>query len=409
MTALSPFTPREYPKLPPLAGVKLATAETAVRYQGRPDLLLVQFTEAAQVAGVFTRSATAAAPVQWCREILAQGTAKALVVNAGNANACTGPAGIRAVEQTVAETSRSCGVAPETVYIASTGVIGEPLPVEKMTGALPALVQLARPDGWEEAAQAIMTTDTYPKLATRQARLDGKTVTLNGIAKGSGMIAPDMATMLGFLFTDAAIEAPVLQQLLHEVAAESFNAITVDGDTSTNDTVLLFATGGLGNTPVGKATDRRLDSFRLALLELAQDLALQIVRDGEGISKLVTVEVADAADAAAARKVAGAIANSPLVKTAIAGEDPNWGRILMAVGKAGVPLEQEKLALWLGDLQVVAAGMVHPGYSEERAAAYMRGSEVEITVSLGAGDASARVWTCDLTHAYISINADYRS
>lgn len=409
MAALSPFTPKQFASLPPIAGMTLATAESGIRYKGRPDLLLALFEEGTQAVGVFTRSATAAAPVQWCRRILPAGAARALVVNAGNANACTGAPGMQAVEDVVGEISRSYYCAPDRVYVASTGVIGAPLNTAKITGIIPAMGKLARPDNWESAAQAIMTTDTYPKLATRQAMLDGRPVTLNGIAKGSGMIAPDMATMLAFLFTDAAIEAPVLQALLTEANEESFNAITVDGDTSTNDTVLCFTTGAAGNNAVSRLEDRRLDGFRVALMEIMQDLALQVICDGEGITKLVSVEVTDAASAGDARAIAASIANSPLVKTAIAGSDPNWGRIMMAVGKAGVALQQEKLALWLGDVPVVERGCIHPAYTEERGAAYMQGNSIEIQVSLGAGSASARMWTCDLTHDYISINADYRS
>ncbi len=405
----SPFAPERFPDMPEIAGATLFTTASGLKYQGRDDLLLVLLEEGTAAAGVFTRSATAAAPVHWCRRALREsgGQARMLVVNAGNANAFTGRAGEETARITAEEAARLVDAAPQQVQVSSTGVIGEPFEASGLTRHFPAMLAGA-PATWEEAARAIMTTDTYPKGAAATCTVNGKQVRICGIAKGSGMIAPNMATMLAYVFTDAAVPAPLLQKLLAEVVEETFNRITVDGDTSTNDTVLAFATGKGGAKVEGDDTET-LSVFRKALHAVCLDLALQIVRDGEGISKFVAVHVKGAPDEAAARAVGMSIANSPLVKTAVAGEDPNWGRIVMAVGKAGVPVDQQKLEIFIGGQLVARNGAVVPEYSESAAAEHMRGREIDIAVDLHMGKAALTVWTCDLTHAYIDINADYRS
>ncbi len=412
MDKISPFAPKHVPHLPVIDGVRLAAGAAGIRYPGRTDLLIALFDPGTTVAGVLTRSKTASAPVDWCRAHLAHGMARALVVNSGNANAFTGKRGREAVELTAQAAAELADCLAPDVYIASTGVIGEPLDAGKITARLAALARDAKPDGFAEAARAIMTTDTYPKLATRNAEIDGIEVTINGIAKGSGMIAPDMATMLAFLFTDAAIEAHALRASLDPAVDETLNAITIDGDTSTSDTLLIFATGrsaDRGAPRIADANDARLAGFRFALHEVMHDLALQIVKDGEGLTKFVTVKVTGAETRKAARAIARSIANSPLVKTAIAGEDPNWGRIVAAVGKAGEAADRDRLAIWLGDILVAKDGAVASDYREPRAAAYMKGPEIAITVDVGVGKEAATIWTCDLTHDYIAINADYRS
>jgi len=409
---ISPFAPKHLPDLPAIDGLRLATASAGIRYPGRTDLLLVVFDPGTTVAGVLTRSKTASAPVEWCRAHLAHGMARALVVNSGNANAFTGRRGEEAVKQTAEAAAEACDCLETDVYLASTGVIGEPLDARKIAEHLDALAREAEPDGFAEAARAIMTTDTYPKLATRKAEIDGVSIGINGIAKGAGMIAPDMATMLAFVFTDAAIEPQALRASLDPAVDETFNAITIDGDTSTSDTALIFATGrsALRGAPrIVHGEDLRLASFRFALHEVMHDLAQQIVKDGEGLSKFVTVKVTGAESKEAARAIAKSIANSPLVKTAIAGEDPNWGRIVAAVGKAGEAADRDKLAIWLGDILVAKDGEVASSYREKDGAAYMKGPEIAITVDVGVGESVATVWTCDLTHDYIAINADYRS
>jgi glutamate N-acetyltransferase/amino-acid N-acetyltransferase len=412
MTTPSPFSPEGLPHLPVIDGVRIAACAAGIRYPDRIDLLLALFDPGTAVAGVLTQSKTASAAVDWCKAHLGHGMARALVVNSGNANAFTGLRGREAVRLTAEAAAEAAGCLVPDVYLASTGVIGEPLDPSKFTGLLARLAAKASPDGYEEAARAIMTTDTYPKLATREAEIGGVRVTINGIAKGAGMIAPDMATMLAFLFTDAAIEPAALRAALAPAADETFNAITIDGDTSTSDTVLIFATGAAasrGSPRIGLTDDARLGDFRRALVELMGDLAQQIVKDGEGASKFVTVTVTGAETRAAARIIAFAIANSPLVKTAVAGEDPNWGRIVMAIGKAGEAADRDKLAIWLGDIRVAKDGEVDPDYREELGAAYMRAPEIAITVDVGVGRDQATVWTCDLTKDYIAINADYRS
>jgi glutamate N-acetyltransferase / amino-acid N-acetyltransferase len=409
---ISPFAPKHVPRLPVIDGVRLAAASAGIRYPGRTDLLLALFDPGTTVAGVLTRSKTASAPVDWCRDHLPHGMARALVVNSGNANAFTGKRGTETVKRTAEAASEAADCLPAEVYIGSTGVIGEPLDAGKIAVHLATMAKAAKPDTYIEAARAIMTTDTYPKLATRKAEIDGVEIAINGIAKGAGMIAPDMATMLAFLFTDLAIEPQALRASLDPGVDETFNAITIDGDTSTSDTLLVFATGrstSRGAPRIADGNDLRLAGFRLALAEVMHDLALQVVKDGEGLTKFVTVKVTGAESKKAARTIAKSIANSPLVKTAIAGEDPNWGRIVAAVGKAGEEADGDRLAIWLGDILVAKDGAVAPAYREQQGAAYMKGPEIAITVDVGVGKEAATIWTCDLTHDYIAINADYRS
>ncbi|MDB5589730.1 bifunctional glutamate N-acetyltransferase/amino-acid acetyltransferase ArgJ [Enterovirga sp.] len=406
---VSPLAPKHVPTLPPIAGIRLATAAAGIRYRGRTDVLFVSFDEGTEVAGVFTRSRCPSAAVDWCRANLGGGKARVLAVNSGNANAFTGLKGREATRLTAEIASRAAGCRPEEVFLASTGVIGEPLDATKFDGVLADCARRARPEGWLDAARAIMTTDTFPKVATRTVRLGDRDVTINGMAKGAGMIAPDMATMLSFVFTDAAIAAPVLQEMLAAGAARSFNCVTVDGDTSTSDTLLLFATGRAGGAPVETAQDPRLGSFREGLEALLRDLAQQVARDGEGARKFVTVEVGGAESDASAHRIAMSIANSPLVKTAIGGEDANWGRVVMAVGKAGEPADRDRLSIWFGPVRVAHEGARDPAYDEAEASAVMREEEVTVRVDLGLGAGRATVWTCDLTKAYIEINGDYRS
>ena len=395
------------PALPPIAGVRMATAEAGIRYKGRTDVLLAEFAEGTTVAGVFTRNLCPGAPVTWCREALDGGLARGLVVNAGNANVFTGLAGVRAVEETARAAAATLGTKAERIFLASTGVIGEPLPAHKIVAVMDELKATLEADRFAEAAKAIMTTDTFPKAATRTARIGGVEVRINGIAKGSGMIAPDMATMLSFIFTDAAIPAPALQAMLAKGVETTFNCVTIDSDTSTSDTVLLFATGQAGNAPT--EDPGHLADFRRALHEVLHELALMVARDGEGAQKLVTINVEGAVSNHSAKRIAMTIANSPLVKTAIAGEDANWGRIVMAVGKAGEPADRDKLGVAVGGVWMAQAGGVVPGYDETPVVAHMKGREIEITVDIGLGEGRATVWTCDLTHGYIDINGSYRS
>ena len=405
---VSPLAPHAFPVLPDISGVALSTAASGMKYAGRDDMLLMRLEDGGTLAAVFTRSDMAAAPVAWCRQQLAGGGApRALLVNAGNANAFTGDGGMAAVEACCRGMASRLGCAPGEVMMASTGVIGEPLDTTILAAQFDTLV--AGVAGWQAAAEAIRTTDTFAKGAGASASIGGRTVHISGIAKGSGMIAPDMATMLGFIATDAALPRDVLAALLAEATKHSFNAITVDSDTSTNDSVYLMASGRAGNPPVSSAADPALDSFRAALDTVMQDLAKQIVRDGEGASKFITVRVAGAADDDAARRIGMAIANSPLVKTAIAGEDANWGRIVMAVGKAGAGVDPQQLDISVGGLRITAGGARLEGYDEAPVAAHMKGDEIDIEVRVGDGPGGARIWTCDLTHGYVSINADYRS
>jgi glutamate N-acetyltransferase / amino-acid N-acetyltransferase len=409
MVAVSPLAPGRFPDLPPIAGVRLAAFACGIRYQGRDDLMLAELAPDSTVAGVFTRSLTAGAPVRWCRECLKGGRIRGIVANSGNSNTFTGRRGEEIVEKTAVEAARLFGCAPGQIFVASTGVIGEPPPGERIVAALPQLVARLSADGWQPAARAIMTTDTFPKGSTATAAIDGIPVRLNGFAKGSGMIAPDMATMLAYVFTNAELPQALLQPLLAAAADRSFNAITVDGDTSTSDTVLLCATGQARHEPVTAPEDPRLAEFRQALDRVMVDLAQQIVRDGEGAQKFVTVEVTGAATPLAARHIGLAIGNSPLVKTALAAGDANWGRIVAAVGTAGEQVDPNRLTISIGGIEIAARGGPVPDYDEAPIAAHMRGREIEITVDVGIGNARATVWTCDLTHAYIDINAGYRS
>ncbi|GJD54356.1 bifunctional glutamate N-acetyltransferase/amino-acid acetyltransferase ArgJ [Methylobacterium dankookense] len=408
---VSPLAPASAPDLPPVPGVRLATAQAGIRYSGRTDVLYVGLEAGTVPAGVFTRSKCPSAPVDWCREALKAGSARALVVNSGNANAFTGQRGRDAVALT-ARIAAQAGACTETdVFVASTGVIGEPLDATKFEGVLADCAGRAEdgPEAWAAAARAIMTTDTFAKRATRTAEIAGTPVTINGIAKGAGMIAPDMATMLAFVFTDAALPQDVAQALLATGADQSFNCVTVDGDTSTSDTLMLFATGKAGNAAVAEASDPRLAGFRAALDDLLVELAQLVARDGEGARKFVTVEVTGAESDRSAHRIAMSIANSPLVKTAAAGEDANWGRVVMAVGKAGEPADRDRLAIWFGDVRVAVHGARDPDYSEAAASAVMREPDIRVRVDLGLGTGTARVWTCDLTKAYVEINGDYRS
>lgn len=409
MTKKSPLAPKRFPAMPDVPGVTLASAACGVKYKRRLDVLLASFAPGTKVAGVFTQSKTASAPVTWGRRSAAKGRARALIVNAGNANAFTGNEGENSVRRTVDKVASVLGCPKSQVFVSSTGVIGETLPDDRIRKSLTGLKKALAPGGWRDAASAIMTTDTFPKGAWRRAEIDGVAVTIGGIAKGSGMIAPDMATMLSFVFTDASLPAEVLQDLLKRANDRSFNAITVDGDTSTSDTALLFATGAAKHAKITKADDRRLRAFRAALEEVFVDLAHQVVRDGEGATKFVTVRVSGAKSARAAKTIGLAVANSPLVKTAIAGEDANWGRIVMAVGKAGEEADRDRLRIGIGGIVIAEKGMPVPGYDEAPVAAHMKGDEIDIDIDLGIGKGAATVWTCDLTHGYISINADYRS
>lgn len=409
MTAVSPLAPKSFPTLRPLAGVRLAAAAAGVRYKNRTDVLLAELDAGTTVAGAFTRSKTASAPVDWCREHVKGGAARALLVNSGNSNAFTGKAGEAAMMRTVEAAADLFPCRPSTVFCASTGVIGEVINAQAIVDALPKLHAALEADVWEAAARAIMTTDTFPKGSTRTVDIAGTPVTINGIAKGSGMIAPDMATMLCFVFTDAAIPAGLLQAALTPAVDSTFNAITVDSDTSTSDTVLLFATGRAGNVQPAALDDPAFDAFRAALEDVLRDLAQQVVRDGEGASKFIAIDVSGAEDDAAARRIGLTIANSPLVKTAVAGEDANWGRVVMAVGKAGEKADRDKLSIRIGGVLIAENGGVVPGYDEAPVAAHMKGQDIDIAVDVGVGSGRATVWTCDLTHGYIDINADYRS
>lgn len=410
--SVSPLAPKSYPSMPVIEGLRMATAAAGIKYKNRTDVLMMVFDRPASVAGVFTRSRCPSAPVDFCRQNLPHGTARAVVVNSGNANAFTGAKGRAATELTARSAAEATGCAENEVYLASTGVIGEPLDAGKFTGVLGAMAREGTGDSWLEAAKAIMTTDTYPKIATRSAEIDGVSVTINGIAKGAGMIAPDMATMLSFVATDAAVAAPALQVLLSAGVGPTFNAVTVDSDTSTSDTLMLFATGAAadrGQTTVADPADPRLEGFRAALDDLLKDLALQVVRDGEGARKMLEVSVTGAESDWAAKKIALSIANSPLVKTAVAGEDANWGRIVMAVGKSGEVADRDRLAIWFGDVRVAVDGARDPSYSEAAASAVMKREDIPVRVDLGLGEGRATVWTCDLTKDYVTINGDYRS
>ncbi len=411
--ALSPLAPKSYPDLPDIEGVSFSTAAAGIRYKGRTDVMLALLAKGTQVAGVFTKSKCPSAPVDWCRARLKGGKARALVVNSGNANAFTGKTGAKSTKLTAEISAKATGAPMGEIFLASTGVIGEPLDATKFDGVLAKLVKDAKPHGMLDASKAIMTTDTFPKVATAKALIDGVEVTINGMAKGAGMIAPDMATMLSFIFTDAPIAADALQAMLSKGVGPSFNSITVDSDTSTSDTLMIFATGAAaqrGAPKIKLASDKRLSDFKKALDGILLDLAHQVVRDGEGCRKFVEITVEGAANAKAAKRIALSIANSPLVKTAVAGEDANWGRIVAAVGKAGEKADRDGLAIWFGDIRVAHKGLRDPSYDEANTSAYMKGEKIDIRVDVGVGGKGrATVWTCDLTKEYIAINGDYRS
>ena len=398
--------------MPPVAGVRLATASAGIRYAGRTDVLLALLDAGTTVAGVLTRSKCPSAPVDWCRARLKGGAARALVVNSGNANAFTGKSGRAATEMTAAIAAKAAGCRPREVLLASTGVIGEPLEAEKFTGVMSGLVGAAAPGRWHDAANAITTTDTFPKGAAALVRLGSSVVTICGIAKGAGMIAPDMGTMLSFVFTDAAIAPAVLKNLLRRGVEDTFNAVTIDGDTSTSDTLLAFATGAAARHGVGKIaklSDPRLIAFRKGFEAVLANLAEQVARDGEGARKLVEIVVEGATSKQAARRIALSIANSPLVKTAIAGEDANWGRVVMAVGKAGERADRDRLSIWFGGIRVAHKGARDPAYDEAAVTAAMKKPEITLKVALGLGKGRDRVLTCDLTKEHVAINGDYRS
>jgi glutamate N-acetyltransferase/amino-acid N-acetyltransferase len=409
---VSPLAPANVPDLPAIDGVRLATAQAGIRYKNRTDVLLAVFDKGTSVAGVFTRSKCPSAPVEWCRARVRSGKARALVVNSGNANAFTGKSGRSATALTAKLASQALSCPANDVFLASTGVIGEPLDATKFDGVLQTLADNAAAGQFLDAAKAIMTTDTFPKVATARAKIGRTQVTINGIAKGAGMIAPDMATMLSFVFTDAAIAAPALQKLLSEGVVDTFNAVTIDGDTSTSDTLLAFATGtaaARGAPRIARAADPRLKGFRAALQVVLADLAEQIARDGEGARKLVEITVEGAVSKPSARRIAMSIANSPLVKTAIAGEDANWGRVVMAVGKAGEPANRDKLSIWFNGIRVAHKGARDPSYDEDQVSVAMKNPTIALKVNLGLGKGRDRVLTCDLTKEYVAINGDYRS
>jgi glutamate N-acetyltransferase/amino-acid N-acetyltransferase len=411
-TAISPLAPTYVPDLPAIEGVRLATAQAGIRYKNRTDVLLVAFEKGTTVAGVFTRSKCPSAPVEWCRARLKAGKARALVVNSGNANAFTGKSGRVATVLTAKLAAQALSCSPNDVFLASTGVIGEPLDATKFDGVLQTLADVAAPGQFLDAAKAIMTTDTFPKVATAKAKIGRTEIAINGIAKGAGMIAPDMATMLSFVFTDAPIAATALQKLLSEGVTDTFNAVTIDGDTSTSDTLLAFATGAAatrGAPKITRAADPRLKAFRAALHAVLANLAEQVARDGEGARKLVEITVEGAVSKPSARRIAMSIANSPLVKTAIAGEDANWGRVVMAVGKAGEPANRDKLSIWFNNIRVAHKGARDPGYDEGEVSEAMKQPKIELKVGLGLGKGRDRVLTCDLTKEYVAINGDYRS
>jgi glutamate N-acetyltransferase/amino-acid N-acetyltransferase len=409
-TKVSPLAPTTVPDMPAIAGVRFATAAAGVRYQGRTDVLLMVLDPGTAVAGVFTKSKCPSAPVEWCRAKLKGRKARALVVNSGNANAFTGKTGREACAFTAKIAAKAVSCKPDDVFLASTGVIGEPLNASVFDGVMDALVANASADGWLDAARAIMTTDTFPKVATAKTSIGKTVVTINGSAKGAGMIMPDMATMLSFVFTDAPIAAPLLQKLLSETVEDTFNAVTIDGDTSTSDTLMVFATGAAKGAPrISKASDPRLKGFRKAFAMVLADLAEQVARDGEGARKLVEIEVEGAVSKKSARRIAMSIANSPLVKTAIAGEDANWGRVVMAVGKAGEPANRDKLSIWFGGIRVAHKGARDPSYDEAKVSEAMKNAKIPLKVQLGLGRGKDRVLTCDLTKEYVAINGDYRS
>lgn len=411
-TAISPLAPKSYPELPEIEGVRFATAEAGIKYKNRTDVLMMALDKGTVAAGVFTSSKCPSAPVDWCRAALKSKEARGLVVNSGNANAFTGKAGVATVKATAALAAKALNCKPNEILLASTGVIGEPLDTKKFDGPLQSCARRVAGAPWLDAAKAIMTTDTYPKLASETVEIAGVPVTINGIAKGAGMIAPDMATMLSFVFTDAPLAKPALQKLLKKYVGTSFNAITVDSDTSTSDTLILFATGAAkkrGVPKISDASDKRLSAFRKALERLLTNLAQQVVRDGEGARHFVSIDVRGAKSTKSAKAIARSVADSPLLKTAIAGEDANWGRIVAAVGKAGEPADRDRLSISFGGIRVAHKGARDPSYDETTVSNYMKGQNIDIRIDIGLGKGQFTVWTCDLTKEYIEINGDYRS
>lgn len=408
---ISPLAPKTYPEMPTIKGVRLATAEAHIKYKGRPDLLFVVFDKPANVAGVFTRSKCPSAPVDHCRKILAHGVARGVVINSGNANAFTGKKGVATTDATAKAAADALQAKPDQIYLASTGVIGEPMDASRFTKLLPQMAKAAKEDKWFDAVKAIMTTDTFPKLATRSIDFGGHKVAINGIAKGAGMIAPNMGTMLCFIVTDAPVHPSILQEILSDKVRDTFNAITVDSDTSTSDTLLAFATGTADGQikPLTQKADPRYQVLAQSIYEILHELSLQVVSDGEGAHHLIEVKVEGATTDEAAKTIARSIANSPLVKTAVAGEDANWGRVVMAVGKAGVEADRDRLAIWFGPHRLAVDGERDPAYSEEEASLYMKGSHIVIKANIGLGNGCATIWSCDLTKEYVEINGDYRS
>ena len=405
----SPFAPLGMQ--PPLAvrGVRFAAHAANLRYQGRDDVALIELADGTSAAGIFTQSTTAGHPIKWCRNQLKHGSARAVLINAGNANVFRGSEGDDAVERSAASVAQSLNCESSDVFIASTGVIGERLAVEKLCDSIPALVEGLSNDRLSEAASAIMTTDTFPKWASASVEIDGQQVAIAGIAKGSGMIAPDMATMLAFVVTDANIRTAALQELLRSAGDRTFNAITVDSDTSTSDTLMLFATNQAGNRPIYSVEDEQFPVLRDSITAVMGELAMMVIKDGEGIEKLISVQVSGAVSDESARQIGKSIANSPLVKTAIAGEDANWGRVIMAIGKSGEPIQPEAISIAFGGYDVAVSGSAVADIDEDIVDAHLQGREIDISVIVGNGYGSATIWTCDLTHRYIDINADYRS
>jgi glutamate N-acetyltransferase/amino-acid N-acetyltransferase len=406
---VSPLAPAEFPDLPDVQGVRFATINAGIRYKGRDDTLLAVCDKGTVIGGALTKSLTASAPIHQCRKNLKGGACRAILVNAGNSNAFTGKAGEAFVKASVKAVGKAVGCKAGEVYVASTGVIGQPMPADLLARQVPALAEKLGEANWLDAVKAIGTTDTFPKGASAKVKIGGKTITIAGIAKGSGMIAPDMATMLAFVFTDAAIRVPVLQKLVKECTEETFNCITVDGDTSTSDALLVAATGKAGNKPVVSATSKDAKTFRDGLYKVLADLARQIILDGEGASKFITINLSGAASDKAAKKIALTIANSPLVKTAIAGADANWGRIVAAIGRAGEKADRDRIKIRIGGTLICAKGMQVPGYDETPVTKHMQGTHIDIDVELGMGKGRSTVWTCDFTHGYIDINGSYRS
>lgn len=406
---ISPLAPKNFLQMPDISGVSLATSECAIKYKNRTDVMVAELSSGTVAAGVFTKSKTASANIWWGKDAIKKGKGRVLVVNSGNANAFNGKCGEDSVDRIVKACAILWNCAEEEVFPSSTGVIGQPLPDEKIISELSNIKSKLSPSAWEDAARAIMTTDTYPKAATRTAKIGGVEVKINGIAKGSGMIAPDMATMLSYVFTDAAISHNALQEMLSDSVEDSFNSITVDSDTSTSDTLLAFATGKAGNKLIENASDLEAKDFKEKFASLLLELSHLVVKDGEGATKFITIKVSGAEDNRAAKVIGMAIANSPLVKTAIAGEDANWGRIVMAVGKSGEEANRDKMSVWVGGVNIVKDGQLNSSYVEAEVTNHMKGQNIDIEVYVGVGIGSHTVWTCDLTYDYIRINADYRS